>query len=418
MASSSTATKRFQLRASAVFLTFPQCDVPKETALDRLKVKFDTDLKFAVVAHELHQSGDNHLHCTVAFTKQKSFSGQGCFDFVGGKHGDYKPVRGSLAKTVAYTIKSGDYVEYQCNAKELSKGKKKVLQAMCDEVKSGVDFVHLWDTYGAPAMIQRRNLEYVINLELKRKEEHRLLSWSPTARAINSELPAAQIADWLNRFIKRTDLECRKDGFRQLYISGPPAIGKTTLVNQLSRYLRIYTIPNDEEWYDRYEDQAYDLAVLDEFTGNKPIHWMNQWMGGQRMEVKRKLLPAIQKRQVLPTLVLSNLTLTQVYKGYAEKHPGESPLTALQTRFFEISLTRPFTITFPADDTPVESIRPEVLPIPPASTTTDMFPGEATTSPAASTSTPSLAVHVSSNPNRLFQHSNLWEGDYNVNYTT
>ena len=222
MASSSDKA-RFQMRASSVFLTYPQCDVPKETALDRIKVKFAEELKYAIVAHELHESGDHHLHCFVAFTKQKSISRQDYFDFIAGKHGNYKPVRGAVAKTVEYTIKHGDYVEFNCDAKSLAKGKQRVLQQMCDEVKKGVDFIQLWDSYGASAMIQRRNLEWVIDLERRRRNESRLLSWSPTARAISPEVQAQQVAQWINQSIKNPQFKFRS---KNLYVSGPPMIGK------------------------------------------------------------------------------------------------------------------------------------------------------------------------------------------------
>lgn len=118
------------------------------------------------------------------------------------------------------------------------------------------------------------------------------------------------IHDWV-------DLNIRKDrdpAEKHLYIYGETQLGKTTFVSNLRKALKVYEVPYDEDFYDYYEDGLYDLAVLDEFKGNKKIGWLNQFLQGHPFSLRRKGLPAYIKRQNLPVIILSNFDLHFNYK--------------------------------------------------------------------------------------------------------
>lgn len=53
----------FQLNASQLFLTFPQCPVNRAWALAHFERLFGSDLKDYIIASERHANGDEHLHC-------------------------------------------------------------------------------------------------------------------------------------------------------------------------------------------------------------------------------------------------------------------------------------------------------------------------------------------------------------------
>ena len=99
--------KRFRMQCKNFFLTFPQCPTTKEVALERIKAKFP-NVK-ALVCHELHQTGDDHLHVLLLFEDKKQVTRNDFFDFIGGKHGKYEPAR-NVKKSVEYITKKGECI--------------------------------------------------------------------------------------------------------------------------------------------------------------------------------------------------------------------------------------------------------------------------------------------------------------------
>lgn len=89
-------------------------------------------------------------------------------------------------------------------------------------------------------------------------------------------------------------------------------MGKTTLIEKLQRWLNVYFIPN-EDFYDAYEDNLYDLCVIDEFKANKTIQWLNGFLQGGSFPLRKKGSQYL-KRQNLPTIILSNYSLRECYK--------------------------------------------------------------------------------------------------------
>lgn len=131
--------------------------------------------------------------------------------------------------------------------------------------------------------------------------------------------PEHRVALWLNENI------CQPRPFRknQLMICGPTKIGKTSLVNCLRSFLRIYMMPMSEDWYCLYNDRDYDLIVFDEFRSQKTITFMNTWVDGSHVPYKIKGGIAGIKKKNLPVIVLSNYTVDECY--------SRSTATALDT---------------------------------------------------------------------------------------
>ena len=95
-------------------------------------------------------------------------------------------------------------------------------------------------------------------------------------------------------------------------------------------------MPLLEDFYDFYEDENYDLVVLDEFRGQKTIQFLNMWTQGGIMNVRKKGSQTMKTRN-LPFIVLSNYPLDLVYKD-------PSKIETLKTRFLEIALTEPIDL--------------------------------------------------------------------------
>lgn len=77
-------------------------------------------------------------------------------------------------------------------------------------------------------------------------------------------------------------------------------------------------MPTDENFYDFYDDDSYDLIVVDEFKGQKTIQDINRWLDGQNMTIRMKGRQSL-KYKNLPIIIVSNFPPHIVYRNKFEK---------------------------------------------------------------------------------------------------
>lgn len=121
----------------------------------------------------------------------------------------------------------------------------------------------------------------------------------------------------MNENLTEEKRKIRKFKQKQLWLYGSSGIGKTTLINSLSEGLRVYHIPN-KDYYCGYNDDYYDVAVLDEYTGSKTLGWINQWLEGTPLNLDQKHKPSYVKKFNIPTIICSNLSPAAVYNRVQE----------------------------------------------------------------------------------------------------
>jgi len=119
-----------------------------------------------------------------------------------------------------------------------------------------------------------------------------------------------------------------------LFISGERNRGKTSLIEYLERSLSVYHIPHTEDFYDAYDDE-YDLAVLDEFKGQKTLQWMNEFLQGSRMTLRKKGSQHLKVKN-MPVIILSNYSLGECYP----KAAIDGRLTTLEARLLCVSVDK------------------------------------------------------------------------------
>jgi len=98
---------------------------------------------------------------------------------------------------------------------------------------------------------------------------------------------------------------------KQLYIYAPSNYNKTSFIQQLSLYVRVYHCC-PEEFFDGYSDELYDLIVIDEFVGGRNLQTMNQLLDGQACRLRIKG-GQVEKSKNLPVIILSNLSASSCY---------------------------------------------------------------------------------------------------------
>lgn len=123
----------YRLRTKQLFLTYPQCYASKQEFYDDFVLRFDPiEL---VVAHELHQNGDSHLHCYLKLATEVDTRDCNYFDTLG-YHGNYQGCRSSK-NVMKYCTKAEDYVS-NINVAEILDARKYHRKVFAQELVSGV----------------------------------------------------------------------------------------------------------------------------------------------------------------------------------------------------------------------------------------------------------------------------------------
>lgn len=236
--------------------------------------------------------GQNHLHILLLFSKSLSTRDRRKFDFVCGKHGNYQTCRSSFA-VVNYLKKS--------DKEPLSYGKvpqpgQKGTGRRKGSMGTGTGPAASKATKYATAMLsgsltalgvlredpgyfllKRRQIDDFYSLASILTDHERKKPW-PSSLKYTGKCPATtRIVDWLNLNIKSQ----RSLRQKQLFIYGPKEYFKSTILALLNEFLRLYEIPKGEDYYDFYDDEMVDLCFLEEFKGQKPIQWLNQFLDGE-----------------------------------------------------------------------------------------------------------------------------------------
>lgn len=184
------------------------------------------------------------------------------------------------------------------------------------------------DKYPGFTLMNKRKIEdyaaWQASLSLKRVR----LAF-PGVQYYGEDIQTLAVCDWLSANLTG-DREFKSP---QLWLHGPPDSRKTTLVRKLETYFHTYWTPNSELFYDGFDD-SYDLIIMDEFREGKPSEWLNLWLEGSYMMVRRKGLAPVAKRRNQPVIICSNFLPQQLY--------GEpTALACLQARVLVISFVNP-----------------------------------------------------------------------------
>jgi len=296
---------RFRLQGKNFSLTFPQCDVKKEVASERIEQQFKDEVKGYVVCEEAHKDGTPHLHVFLSFHAKKTFCKTDCFDFIGGKHGNYQVTK-SVRSWVEYVTKAGEYVAKGVDVESIKKKRAQLNTTVATSIMEGKSLSEINQDHPGYVMLNKRKLEEYESWIQCMKAKKSKIDWVPVPFEGLTD-SNKQIAEWIWNNIRKP----RKFKAPQLYIHGPRNLGKTSLVEWLEKSLSVYHMPTTEEFYDHYSDD-YDLVVIDEFKGQKTLQFMNQFLQGSPMTIRKKGSQSM-KYKNLPVVILSNYTLSECY---------------------------------------------------------------------------------------------------------
>lgn len=288
--------RKFRLNAKNLFLTWPRNNVDSGTILNRIMEMFGPDnVSYVCVAEEEHEDGTPHLHAVVCLKKPCDVRNVATLDAVGGKHGNYQSAR-NVKDVYTYVRKGSKFVEHGVPP-QICIGKKS--DAIAQSIKRG-------ETLDS---VEEMDPGYFMSNLTKIQQYHQ---WTQVKKLrLAPSLPPYVIRQWKTTFEIGMERVFKQ---KQYYLYGPPNTGKTSFILDLMQQgYRGFQIPLNND-FTMYNDESYDFCYLDEFKGQLPMTFLNEFLQGSPMCLNCKF-GMRQKKKNLPTFILSNFDLYSAYKN-------------------------------------------------------------------------------------------------------
>ena len=166
---------------------------------------------------------------------------------------------------------------------------------------------------------------------LRASDRNSLLPFVPLDESDDLSPEELSIVRWVNCLVDRPS----GLGVKHLYVHGPTEHGKTTLAQFVSKHFVTYFM--SREHYDNGLTAETQVSILDEFDGDRPMTFLNQFMDTLPMSVGMKG-SQFYRRNPVWVLFLSN-------KPPQDCFPNSDPriLNAFLRRLTVISLVRPMS---------------------------------------------------------------------------
>lgn len=312
-------TTTFRLDAKHVGLTYPKCDLTRERLLDALRILGGDQYCGSVIAIEQHKDGTPHLHAYLRLSKCRHFRDASVFD-VDGFHPNIQGLRSPkhwiayVQKEDASALVDGDLAGFLSSVRP----KERITDTIATRLDAGATREEIYADYPGFYLMNKRKIddlcEWVVNKRLNtgKKDWTECLARLIDARQAPLE-PETQlaVAEWLIDNVKPS--EPRKLRSKSLWLTGSPGCGKTSLVMELEKYLRVFWVPMDGDGFLDGFNNDYDLIVFDEMKSQYKLTWLNQFIVGSPMAVNVKG-SKITKIKNIPVIFLSNYGPCQAYK--------------------------------------------------------------------------------------------------------
>lgn len=344
-----TPTKRFHLQSKKFFLTFPQNDTAKETALENIKLHLPC-YSWVMIAQENHKDGEKHLHIGIEFKEKVRTRKVDYFDCITGKHGNYKTMK-SVAGTIKYLRKEdpsplidGD-VPVDGKSKKDNKG-----DSVASMINAGINLHEVYNEEPGYFMTHKRQIEELAGWLAVKKLKESLTAFPGRFLYTGLDQGTMEITSWLNGNLNKDVPRPIKSA--QLYVRGPANSRKTSLATFLSKWFRIYWVPKDEAFYDYYNDEDYDIIVFDEFKMQKSLQWINSFIEGAPVLVRKKGVSGTMKLKNLPVIFLTNYSVQTLLAD-----PDDQVL--FESRLKLVNLTSPVDLDNLATEAITEPVTPE-----------------------------------------------------------
>lgn len=262
-----------------LFLTYSQCPVERERLLEH--IQSIQPVKEYVIARELHQDGQPHLHAYIKFEGEGLRTTQFTPTLdCDGYHGNYQAAR-SHRSVISYCTKDGAYIT-NLSAEVLETPQAKRRKTVHDIISMPVTQLLV---EGHIPYQQAKNVVYVRNLLLPPYEH---------------------------------------DHVRGVWIYGPPGTGKSHMARH--NYPGPLFIKSQNKWWDNYAGEP--TILLDDFDCGKPLgHYLKIW--ADKWACQGEIKGGTVQLQHRCFIVTSNYSIEDMFAG-------DLPMIAAIKRRFEV----------------------------------------------------------------------------------
>jgi len=323
--------------------------------LQNLHHFFGSNLKKAIVAQELHKSGDLHLHCGVILHRLwktnnshaldvlvatpstgSGTSPDGSASTASGQHGNYQVLKSVRGTTEYLTQSSADKtcdqtpLCYEWDISAIVSHKAPVSQRVALALLAGESLSSLAEKEPGYLLLHHQKCQSFKDMmdreEAKKKKSDLPLSFN----LLEGGTEALEVVSWLTANVRKPRVHKQK----QLWVHGTTNRGKTTLGMDLDLHLAVYWPGIEGTYDDDYEDGIYDIVIFDEFLGQRRLNWMNSFCEGRTFKVHRRYRDTL-KKDNLPVIVLSNKLPAECYSNLSQ-----DIIDTLLSRFTVITLSQ------------------------------------------------------------------------------
>lgn len=240
-------SRPFQFNSKKIFLTYPQCNLEKQTVLSHFQNEQSfPKLSYAIVAQERHQSGEPHIHVFIEFERPFRTRDPRGFD-INSFHPNVQSARNRL-HVIQYVRKHGDVLEH---------GNINIRSNWGNILESSHNkrdfFTLVQQEYPRDYILNHERLEYFANKHF----QHEIEMYTPQRMDFK---PNAELIDWYVQNFYGP----RQERPKSLILIGPSRIGKTSWARSLGNHIYWNQMMNLEDW-------NYDATymVLDDFEWDR-----------------------------------------------------------------------------------------------------------------------------------------------------
>ena len=247
----------FDFNRKQVFLTYAQCDIPKQDLLTHFEETFL--IQSYCIAQELHEDGRPHLHAYFAFQQKLHSRDARVFDFRGKHPNIAGPIR-SNKRTLSYIRKHDDYIQSDDLAEDESNW-----ATIIDTSESKASFLD--------AVRARYPRDYVLSLSRIEYTADRLF---PSTGSVYES--AYDHGDFVlpPRATEWVDQRADRDRPKSLILVGATRTGKTEWARSLGRHIYFNSVFNLDKW-----DSSAEYAIFDDCEWQF-IPSKKGWFGAQK----------------------------------------------------------------------------------------------------------------------------------------
>lgn len=282
----------FRLNVKYLFLTYPQCTLSRERALELLMAKpwGGSTISKYLIAQEKHQDGHPHLHCLLALEARKNITNSAWLDLEG-FHGNYQGVK-NRDYVYNYCTKADDQCLSNFTREDLIPEKKTTRAQIGKRILDGEDVVALTEEY--PQLLFGFTK---LQADIKSLEE---------AKEVVPMLPKWLPNPW-GRLIKSDS----KDKKRHYWIfSRMPNRGKTTWAREMESRWKALIKGGDFSYWNASGKER--LIILDEYnTAGLKFSCLNQLADG--FFEARIIYAGLRRLKPDLIVVLSNSSISDLY---------------------------------------------------------------------------------------------------------